>query len=67
MTETPWWDPARHADRRPLLAARGRIQRAFRGWLEAGGGGLALPLRIDARRGDAGVRLVVDDWGGTGP
>lgn len=37
MTETPWWDPARHADRRPLLAARGRIQRAFRGWLEAGG------------------------------
>lgn len=39
----------------------------FRGWLEAGDGGLALPLRIDARRGDAGVRLVVDDWGGTGP
>lgn len=37
MTETPWWDPARHADRRPLLAARGRIQRAFRGWLEAEG------------------------------
>ncbi|HHW34227.1 MAG TPA: EF-P lysine aminoacylase GenX [Paracoccus solventivorans] len=37
MTETPWWDPARHADRRPLLAARGPIQRAFRGWLEAEG------------------------------
>ncbi|HMM10136.1 MAG TPA: EF-P lysine aminoacylase EpmA [Paracoccus solventivorans] len=37
MTETPWWDPARHADRRPLLAARGRIQCAFRGWLEAEG------------------------------
>lgn len=37
MTETPWWDPARHADRRPLLAARGRIQRAFRDWLEAEG------------------------------
>lgn len=37
MTETPWWNPARHADRRPLLAARGRIQRGFRNWLEAGG------------------------------
>lgn len=37
MTETPWWAPSRHADRRPLLAARGRIQRAFRDWLEAGG------------------------------
>lgn len=37
MTETPWWSPSRHADRRPLLAARGRIQRAFRGWLEAEG------------------------------
>ncbi len=31
----PWWDAARHADRRPLLLARGRIQSAVRGWLAA--------------------------------
>ena len=34
MTETPWWDAHRHADRRPLLLARNRIQRAIRRWLE---------------------------------
>ena len=27
---TPWWDPGRHADRRPLLLTRNRIQAAFR-------------------------------------
>jgi lysyl-tRNA synthetase class 2 len=31
--ETPWWDATRHADRRPLLVARGRIQSALRLWL----------------------------------
>ena len=31
--DTPWWNPDRHADRRPLLLARGRIQTALRGWL----------------------------------
>ncbi|MEY4696956.1 MAG: hypothetical protein RIT14_1384 [Pseudomonadota bacterium] len=31
--ETPWWDRGRHADRRPLLLARNRIQAALRGWL----------------------------------
>ena len=30
---TPWWSPERHADRRPVLLARGRIQAALRGWL----------------------------------
>ena len=30
---TPWWDPARHADRRPVLLARNRIQQALRQWL----------------------------------
>ena len=30
---TPWWHPSRHADRRPLLLARNRIQQAIRGWL----------------------------------
>ena len=32
--DTPWWDAARHADRRPILLARNRIQRAIRGWLD---------------------------------
>lgn len=38
MTEAhaaPWWTPAAHADRRPLLLARNRIQAAIRGWLAA--------------------------------
>lgn len=34
MTETPWWDARRHADRRPLLLARNRIQRRIRDWLD---------------------------------
>ena len=29
---TPWWDTARHADRRPALLARNRIQAAIRTW-----------------------------------
>ncbi|GAA0310092.1 EF-P lysine aminoacylase EpmA [Rhodovulum strictum] len=33
MTDTPWWHPSRHADRRPVLLARNRIQGAIRGWL----------------------------------
>jgi lysyl-tRNA synthetase class 2 len=37
MTETPWWDAARHADRRPLLIARNRIRRALQGWFGAEG------------------------------
>ncbi|MCO8146352.1 EF-P lysine aminoacylase EpmA [Rhodovulum tesquicola] len=37
MTQTPWWHPDRHADRRPALLARNRIQAAIRGWLEGEG------------------------------
>lgn len=37
MTVTPWWHPHRHADRRPLLMARNRIQAAIRGWLAGEG------------------------------
>jgi lysyl-tRNA synthetase class 2 len=33
----PWWTPARHADRRPLLLARNRITLALRGWFAAEG------------------------------
>jgi lysyl-tRNA synthetase class 2 len=35
MTDRRWWHPSRHADRRPLLLARNRIQAAIRGWLAA--------------------------------
>jgi lysyl-tRNA synthetase class 2 len=31
--EKPWWTPANHADRRPILLARNRIQAALRLWL----------------------------------
>ncbi len=38
MTETsPWWSPARHADRRGLLLARARIKSAIRAWFERQG------------------------------
>ncbi|MGL4976012.1 MAG: EF-P lysine aminoacylase EpmA [Bosea sp. (in: a-proteobacteria)] len=33
--QSPWWQPDRHADRRPVLLARTRIKGAFRGWFEA--------------------------------
>ncbi|MFG6081117.1 EF-P lysine aminoacylase EpmA [Paracoccus litorisediminis] len=32
---SPWWDRARHAERRPLLLARNRTQAAIRDWLGA--------------------------------
>ena len=28
----PWWHPSRHADRRPALLARNRLQLGIRGW-----------------------------------
>jgi lysyl-tRNA synthetase class 2 len=42
LTETddagsPWWSPARHADIRPFLQARGAIVRAIRAWFEEQG------------------------------
>lgn len=33
--ETPWWHPARHAERRALLRTRARIQSGIRDWLAA--------------------------------
>lgn len=33
--QNPWWQPRRHADRRPALLARNRIRSAMRGWFEA--------------------------------
>ena len=32
---SPWWTPAVHADRRPILLARNRIEAALRGYLAA--------------------------------
>ena len=32
---TPWWDRARHQDRRPFLIARGAIKQALRTWFSA--------------------------------
>jgi elongation factor P--(R)-beta-lysine ligase len=32
MTPSPWWDKARHADRKPFLDARAAILRAVRDW-----------------------------------
>ncbi len=32
--DTPWWHPSRHADRRPVLLARNRIQAALRRWFD---------------------------------
>lgn len=34
---SPWWSPERHADRRAMLAARGRIKTGLRAWFEAQG------------------------------
>jgi elongation factor P--(R)-beta-lysine ligase len=34
---SPWWTPAVHADRRPILLARNRIQAGLRGYLAADG------------------------------
>ncbi len=36
-TGGPWWAPAAHRDRRPLLMARGRIQAALRGYFATEG------------------------------
>ncbi len=34
---SPWWTPSLHADRRPVLLARSRIQAGIRGWLAGQG------------------------------
>ena len=34
---SPWWSPARHADIRPFLQARGAIVRAIRAWFDEQG------------------------------
>ena len=61
--------PARLAFGNDLLPLR--LEQAgwsidFRAWRTAGEDLPALPQRVDARRGDASVRLVVDEWGRAG-
>src|ERR1700720_2699500 len=34
---SPWWTPARHADVRPFLTARGTITKAVRAWFDEQG------------------------------
>ena len=36
-SDAPWWNPEKHADRRPLLALRARIKSAIRTWFETQG------------------------------
>ena len=65
-----WWLGVARHDLQRLTASQGleaRLEQAgwgidFRAWRPSTDGAPALPLRIDARRGDAGVRLVVDAW-----
>ena len=37
MSETPWWQRDRHADRRPALLARSRMQTGLRQWFDGQG------------------------------
>ena len=62
--------PAQLAFGTDLLPARleqGGWSIESRAWSPAKDAGPALPKRLDARRGDAGVRLVVDAWNVAGP
>ena len=34
---SPWWDRARHADRRPFLQARSAVTKALRAWFDEQG------------------------------
>jgi outer membrane lipoprotein LolB len=52
------------ADHRPARLLQAGWVIDYLAWEEPGDahGGVLLPLRVDARRGDARVRLVVDAW-----
>ena len=54
IERSPWWDKAVHADRRPLLMARGRIRDAARSYFAAQGfhrGGVRSPSGLAGERG----------------
>jgi lysyl-tRNA synthetase class 2 len=48
----PWWAPERHADRRPLLLARNRIQGGLRRWLADAGFTEVDPAALQASPGN---------------
>jgi len=60
MTPSPWWDRARHADRRVFLAGRTAILRAVRAWFEAEGFVEAEPSALVA---SPGAEVHVDAFG----
>ncbi len=66
-TET-WWDRDRHADRRPVLLARNRIQAALRDWFAAEGFTEVDPAALQVSPGNeahlhAFATAAVDDAG----
>jgi elongation factor P--(R)-beta-lysine ligase len=63
-----WWDRARHADRRPVLLARNRIQAALRDWFGAEGFTEVDPAALQVSPGNeahlhAFATAAVDDGG----
>jgi elongation factor P--(R)-beta-lysine ligase len=63
-----WWDRARHADRRPVLLARNRIQGALRDWFAAEGFTEVDPAALQVSPGNeahlhAFATAAVDDAG----
>jgi elongation factor P--(R)-beta-lysine ligase len=63
-----WWDPGRHADRRPVLLARNRIQAALRDWFAAEGFTEVDPAALQLSPGNeahlhAFATAAVDDAG----
>jgi lysyl-tRNA synthetase class 2 len=63
-----WWDRARHADRRPLLLARNRIQASLRDWFAAEGFTEVDPAALQVSPGNeahlhAFATAAVDDGG----
>lgn len=48
----------------PARLVQGGWSIDYLAWQPAAGDGPALPTRLNARRGDAEVRLIVDAWGG---
>jgi elongation factor P--(R)-beta-lysine ligase len=66
--DAPWWDPERHADRRPVLLARNRIQAALRDWFSAEGFVEVDPAALQVSPGNeahlhAFATAAVDDAG----
>lgn len=70
--DTPWWHPDRHADRRPLLIARNRIQAAARLWFADQGFTEVDPAALAISPGNeahlhAFATTAIDDQGHTAP